>query len=236
MADLAIAKQLGVKRDTVKKMRGIYGIPNTPKTKGSIEWHKSRDPGKKSSSVKKAWDNRRLKGTHKTGRIPKSAFKKGNDNGKTGKTHVELYGIEKARVISANISSRMKGVYSGNKNYFYGKPCTNKKNNHRGDYFDTPLQGKVWMRSSWEIEYAKYLNSKNFTWLYEERSFKLTDKTYKPDFHLINENEWHEVKGYMTELDKEKILEIKLLYGIDIKVIGLQEMKTLGLRIRPINK
>lgn len=77
---------------------------------------------------------------------------------------------------------------------------------------------------------------KNIDWLYESRSFKLIDKTYKPDFYLIKENEWHEVKGYITELDKEKISEIKSLYDIDIKVIGLNEMKALGLRIRPLNK
>lgn len=62
------------------------------------------------------------------------------------------------------------------------------------------------MRSNWEVSYAKYLDSKNIIWQYEPKQFKLSNgKRYWPDFFLPVLNEWHEVKGYMTSIAKEKM-------------------------------
>lgn len=234
MTDSAIAKQIKVKRDTVKKMRDFYAIPKMLKTKGSLEWHARRTSEEKTIAAKKNWQNRGINGTRKTGRVPSSAFKKGHDNGKLGKTHEELYGIEKAQMISAKISSHLIGQNVGSKNPMYGKLPLNRKNNHRGGYVDSPLQGKVWMRSSWEIEYANYLTRHSILWLYESQCFDIGNgRSYWPDFYLIVTNEWHEVKGYMTDLDKQKLDGMINLHNIHVKVIDLQEMKALNLRIRP---
>ena len=234
MTDSAIATQIGVKRDTVKKMRDLYGIRNTPKTKGLLEWHKSRSKNDVKLAAKKTWDHRRSNGTDKTGRIPKSAFRPGNDNGKTGKTHDELYGKERAKEISKKIADKLKGQASGANNPMFGKPPMNKKNNHRGGYVDSPTQGKVWMRSSWEIEYANHLTSHGIQWLYESARFDLGNgRTYRPDFYLPDTNEWHEVKGYLTDLDKQKVSLMESVHGIYIKIISWDEMKSLNLKTRP---
>lgn len=234
MADREIAVVVGVKRTTVKKMRDFYGIPKTPKLKKILAWHANRDKEDVKASAKKNWDNQRAKGTLKTGRVPKSAFRPGNDNGKAGKTHKELFGEERAKQIDQQISDKLKGQSAGTKNPMYGKPPLNKKNNHRGGHVDSPLRGKVWMRSSWEIEYASYLTSQGIQWLYEPQCFELgTDFTYRPDFYLPDTDEWKEVKGYMTERDRKKLELMQSVHGIQVDVISWYEMQSMGLRIRP---
>lgn len=64
----------------------------------------------------------------------------------------------------------------------------------------------IQMRFSWEVLYAKYLDFSGIKWLYEPKQFKLsTGKRYWPDFYLPDLNEYHEVKGWMSQLDKEKM-------------------------------
>lgn len=235
MTDCSIAEQLGINRKTVQKMRELYGIPNTPKTKGILDWHKNRNKDEVKISAKKNWKNRQANGTVRTGIVPKSAFKPGNDNGKLGKTHKELFGDKRSAELSKKIANKLKGRFAGENNPMFGKPPMNKKNNHRGGYVESPSQGKVWMRSSWEIEYANYLTSQGLQWLYESAYFDLGNgRTYRPDFYLPETNEWHEVKGYLTDLDKEKFSLMESVYGIHIKVISWDEMKALNLRIRPV--
>lgn len=104
---------------------------------------------------------------------------------------------------------------------------------YRG-YVDSPQQGRVWMRSSWEIEYAKHLTSRGVSWLYEPRRFELgVSFTYCPDFYLPDTDEWKEVKGYMTERDHEKLRLIREVYGIQVDIISWEEMREMGLRTRP---
>lgn len=110
----------------------------------------------------------------------------------------------------------------------------NKENNRRGEYVNSPLQGKVWIRSRWEIEYANHLTSKSVRWAYELKAFDLENgRTYRPDFYLPDTDEWHEVIGYLTDLDKRKLSLMESIHGIKVKVISWNEMRALNLRIRP---
>ena len=62
------------------------------------------------------------------------------------------------------------------------------------------------MKSSWEVQYAKYLDSLNLIWRYEPEGFPLGNgHRYFPDFYLSDLNEYHEVKGYMRKSAQEKI-------------------------------
>ncbi|KKM16268.1 hypothetical protein LCGC14_1687490, partial [marine sediment metagenome] len=67
----------------------------------------------------------------------------------------------------------------GKLSYNYGKP---PKHGLNGVY-----KG-IYMRSSWEIKYAKYLDSKGIKWSYEAKFFELIinkkETTYTPDFYL----------------------------------------------------
>ena len=238
LTDRDIAKRVGVKRDTVAKMRSFYGIPKSLKLKGSLEWHRTRSMASKQIAAKKNWERRRRDGTAKTGRVPSSAFKPGNDNGRLNKTLEELFGEERARELKIRIANKLRGRFAGKNAAMYGKEPMNKKNHHRGGYVESPLQGVVWMRSSWEIEYANHLTRKGIRWLYEPKRFELnTNFTYRPDFYLPDylpdSDEWKEVKGYMTERDYDKIEAMQTVHGIRVAVISWDEMRALGLRLRP---
>lgn len=84
--------------------------------------------------------------------------------------------------------------------------------------YDTPNQGVVTMRSSWEYSTADYLTFNNIDWYYEYKTFKLTDTiSYRPDFYLPKLDLYIEVKGVMKKEDLNKINLFKSLhYTIEV--------------------
>jgi hypothetical protein len=88
---------------------------------------------------------------------------------------------------------------SGNKNGMYGKlPKFNKPT----EYIKDDL--KIFMRSTWEVKFANWLDDNGKKWEYEKHTFKLSDGyTYTPDF--LCEGIFYEVKGYLHKRSKEKI-------------------------------
>ena len=50
-------------------------------------------------------------------------------------------------------------------------------------------------RSSWEANYARYLNYRGIEWKYEEEYFETLYGKYTPDFYLPREDKYIEVKG-----------------------------------------
>ncbi len=94
------------------------------------------------------------------------------------------------------------------------------------------------MRSSWELKYAKYLDDNKIDYLYEPSSFKMIinnkETTYRPDFFLIKENMFIEIKGYfrdeISKLKSDKFIE---LYGNDYNydILMKKDLKNLGIKI-----
>lgn len=74
----------------------------------------------------------------------------------------------------------------------------------------------IYMRSGWEVKYAKWLDSKNIKWEYEKETFKLKETTYTPDFYLPEQNIYVEIKGFMHADAYFKIKEF-ILNNPDIK-------------------
>lgn len=71
--------------------------------------------------------------------------------------------------------------------------------------YDSPSQGLITMRSSWEVNSAKYLTNLGYDWLYEHKTFKLSSSlAYRPDFYLPNEDLYIEVKGILKRKDRVK--------------------------------
>jgi len=124
-------------------------------------------------------------------------------------------------------------------NFYYGlkrcKSCAHKGKlsarfgklapHGRGSYYK-----KIWMRSSYEIKYAKYLDKNRIKWLYESKTFDLGDTTYTPDFYLSETNIYIEIKGWWRDKAKEKFklfrrlysdLNIKVLYKLDLIKLGV---------------
>ena len=96
------------------------------------------------------------------------------------------------------------------------------------------LQGKIYLRSTWELAYAEYLDSIGELYLYELRGFKLNDgSSYYPDFYLINENKFIEIKGWMSLKAQNKINLFKKDYpNILFEIFYRDDLKKLGLKIK----
>jgi predicted nuclease of restriction endonuclease-like RecB superfamily len=87
----------------------------------------------------------------------------------------------------------------------------------------------IYMRSGWEIKYAKWLDSKNIKWEYEKDTFKLKDTTYTPDFYLPEQNIYIEIKGFM-HLDAYFKIKEFLENNLDVKYLLMmrKDLKELG--------
>lgn len=70
------------------------------------------------------------------------------------------------------------------------------------DYNGVDLHG------SWEVAYAKFLDNNNIKWQRNKDSFAYTfqgkERRYTPDFYLIDDDVYIEIKGYKTEKDDAK--------------------------------
>jgi AraC-like DNA-binding protein len=94
-------------------------------------------------------------------------------------------------------------------------------------YFIKKNGEKIWLRSSWEYIYAKWLESNNINFKTEEHRYKLSNgKMYFPDFFIYDDNNELlyivEIKGYQDsrmyklELFRNEYPDIKLIIITDI--------------------
>jgi len=82
---------------------------------------------------------------------------------------------------------------------------------------------------AWEVEYAKWLDSQAIRWRRPTEKFKYEfdakTRYYTPDFYLIAEQQYVEIKGYPTEKDFAKWeafpLSLKILNGQDLFSLGI---------------
>jgi hypothetical protein len=95
----------------------------------------------------------------------------------------------------------------------------------------------LYVRSSWEANYARYLNwlviqEQIRKWEYEADTFvfeaiKRGTRSYLPDFKITNMDgtiEYHEVKGWMDQKSKTKLARMTKYYpGIKLILIGKDE-------------
>lgn len=80
-----------------------------------------------------------------------------------------------------------------------GKPPPRGTGHGKGSWFVCRRGRRIWMRSTWEVEVAKYLDAQEVDWEYEPRRFDLGDHTYCPDFWIEDWGCFWEVKGYFGE-------------------------------------
>lgn len=117
----------------------------------------------------------------------------GEKNHFFGKKHT-LESLEKMKAFQKTNSATR-----GKRSNFYGQ----KPKHGRGAWYSCKDGSKIWLRSSWEIKYAKYLDNLNIEWLYEIKTFPITydnkEGTYTPDFFLIKENKFIEIKGWWRD-------------------------------------
>lgn len=92
-----------------------------------------------------------------------------------------------------------------------------------------------YFRSSWEANYARYLNYIREPWEYEPKEFefpvKRGNRTYKPDFWLPKRQQWIEIKGYMDQKSRTKLNRFKKYFPEEfakLVVIGEAEYKEIA--------
>lgn len=100
--------------------------------------------------------------------------------------------------LSANVENRPRGPA----NHKFGKEPS-----HPGKAIPYVMRSgqTIKLRSTWEVEVAKYLDRREINWVYEPRRFFLGSTTYRPDFYLTDEDVYWEVKGWFHEKAKAKI-------------------------------
>ncbi len=83
------------------------------------------------------------------------------------------------------------------------------------------------MRSGFEVMYAQYLTNNLIEWEYEYKTIKLLNGLrYTPDFYLIKDNQWVEIKGMFSDKSKKKCgLFIEI--GYNLKIILKNELETI---------
>jgi hypothetical protein len=111
---------------------------------------------------------------------------------------------------------------------YYKKMCKVRKTQSHGNmlrhpkasWYRTKYTGKCgsrWMRSGWEVAFARWLDFCGTKWEYESKRFFLSKgRYYTPDFYLPDQDTYIELKGWFTKKDRKKIEKFQKLYP-DVK-------------------
>jgi hypothetical protein len=102
-------------------------------------------------------------------------------------------------------SNRLKSEYKNKTGWFTNLDRKTHKTQKGvgGYYFNKNKQKYVWLRSTWEYVYAKYLDKINVNWDVEVTQYNVNDFTYTPDFFIYDDkNELVkivEIKGFWKD-------------------------------------
>ena len=192
------------------------------RNKKLVEWHKNHKhplEGKERPQYVKDAIRKARTGTKCPDDVKKTLSIKfsGDGNPFHGKKHTED-SLEKMREKSK------LNVRKGEDSNFYGKSYHGK-----GQWYILNEE-KIWMRSSWEIKFAEYLDRNKIKWGYEIKPFSINDnETYTPDFYLIDDNKYIEIKGWWREDAKIKYDKfIEKYKDINIEIYDNKKLKEIG--------
>lgn len=135
-----------------------------------------------------------------------------------------------------NISKALKGKSTGKANTIEGEIKRKEKlsfaasKNHNGGYKKVPYfnyikNGKnIKLRGSYEVIFAKYLDSIKEDWIYEKqiRYFDEDRNMFRyilPDFYIIRLNKYFDTKGFMTDDCKNKLKIVLSQLNIKIHLV-----------------
>lgn len=207
------------------------------KNKNSLSNHEIRC--KKNPYKIDHWTNR-LNAEEKN-KITKNATKAVVKNRK-GKTFEEIFGKKRASKIKSKLRNNHKKcktieIEINRRNKISE---TMKKNPNAGGYrigsgrckgfwYKSKYAGTVYLNGTYELEYAKYLDRNKIDWRKNTKKFpyewqgKL--RYYIPDFYLVKEKTYDEIKGFKTEKDEAKWKHfphvLKIVFKNDLLKLGL---------------
>lgn len=145
--------------------------------------------------------------------------KNGHPRGMAGKKHSP----ETLELLSAGLKERWAKATPGQREAMLVALHNAPARKPSGNVYSRTKSGKradldgLFVRSSWEANYARYLNWLVFQrqiagWRYEPQTFefpvKRGNRSYTPDFEVTLPNgriEWHEVKGWMDNNSRIKL-------------------------------
>jgi len=148
-----------------------------------------------------------------------------------GRTYEDLYGPERAKKYREQLSQRMKGK----NNHMFGRKAPHRKGGFRQDLGH-------YVRSNWEADFARVLIHLGLEYQYEPTTFsiKLRDGTpahYTPDFYVEKQNTYYEIKGWMHDLDREKLDAFSAQYpAIKLEIISATRFAEFALKYRSLVK
>lgn len=129
-----------------------------------------------------------------------------------------------------------KALHEGETDTGWSNPDIERKttSTSRGiqGYYINQSTGKyVWLRSSWEYVFAKFLNKIGVKWEIEVTYYKLSDGTkYSPDFYIYGKNEeikcTVEIKGYFdNRAYKVDLLRDEYFKDSSTKIMIIRDIK-----------
>lgn len=120
------------------------------------------------------------------------------------------------KVHSQETKNKLSEIMSGNHN---SRNRSDKQCYYKG----------IRMDSKWEVGVGRYLDRNNLTWEYGKHTFRLSsNSTYTPDFKLIDQEMFIEVKGLFREQNKRKFGKFRRLYtNIKIEIWDFNKLKSL---------
>jgi len=171
------------------------------------------------------------------------------DNGLQLSKIAEFFGCSKAAVYlqfkrhGVQLRSKSDAV-SGENNGMFGKKQSEDTRHNMSNAFvnevrsvhtcceetiETPYQGTKRVRSSWEAAVARYFDFHGTKYLYEPKRFKLPNGlSYLPDFFILAENKYIEVKGWYRD-DYRKKVDLFEGMGNTIEVWELDVLVEMGI-------
>lgn len=120
-------------------------------------------------------------------------------------------------------SINLKTAYKNRDGWFktFERKTNKTSKGIQGYYYNNSIKKYVWLRSTYEFIYAKFLDKNNIKWNVEVKTYQLENTTYRPDFFIYKDDKIEkivEIKGYWSNgIIKTKELSNKL--DIDVVII-----------------
>ena len=166
-----------------------------------------------------------------TSKRSKGRFVSDETRAKISKNHADFSGPKNPRFgTHFSEESRKKlsdshiGLMKGKDHPNYGKPSSIYSGRGIKSWFTKRDGRKIRLRSTYEARMVDILESFNIEWEYENRIY-LDDIIWHPDFYLPNKDLFIEVKGWLTEDAKQKLILFNKLYpGKNLLIIELKDI------------
>ena len=164
-------------------------------------------------------------------------LKERNNNYKDGRTKKGAFCLDCNKKLKNYLSKRCWKCYKK-----WAKISTNNPRFGKIVPFFKIIYKNINFRSSWEVNFAKWLDLSNIKWEYESKQFEFIFKnnktTYTPDFYLPEFDCYIEIKGWFPKKAKRRLkifqklfkeLNFRIFNQKILKNIGIvQDVKTLG--------